>query len=202
MQLNYAPQASGLVAHPINIKIIPGWVHRSFLRNNLTIQDIRSYSKIRKILSIDDLAELMYVNRFYKIESALLGKDLELRNVCYYTDFFDQPSKEEMIEIQNSVDRLSFSEEPAESVKMRLGARTSASIASNDVSDCDYSMITTADCIYLVLNEGFDTSMRDPAKLARFIEKYLQTCYSIYPVREVSNLPVYELYLNKLSVQG
>jgi hypothetical protein len=195
MQLNYAPRASSSASKPVNIKIVPGWVFRSFIRNKLTIQEMASYSKVRKVLSVDDLAELVYMNGCYKIQGALLGKDLDLKNSWWYTEFFEGISNEERLEFQNSVVPLSYSEETAESVKMRLNA-------SNDVSDCGYQVIATADCIYLVLNEGFDTNMREPAKLAEFVEKYLQTCYSIYPVREVSCLPVYELYLQKLSVQG
>ena len=48
--------------NPSSFFIIPGWLHRTITKNKLNLIDTIDYRKLRKVLSINDLAELFLLN--------------------------------------------------------------------------------------------------------------------------------------------
>lgn len=169
----------------INIFIIPGWIYRSLLRNKLNTVDVADYAKMRKILSTSDLAEWVYVNNALKIEQCFIsGRSLEYS--------FNALTQDNWREITNSVLPLSKTEEIALSTTGKLNSTISYSM-----SESAYQFINIGSAVYLILNEGFLSDITKPGFKLEFVKDYLKQCYAIASINDVSQLDMYQLYLQQ-----
>lgn len=168
--------------------VLPGWVHRALLRNKLNILDLMDYSKVRKVLSIDDLAEWFYLNDHLTVDKCKLSNT--------FLDFhFHSMTEQQRSEFSVSILPQSASEDVAASAKAKLDG-------SYPMNDSSYEFIYVDNILYVVLNEGFNKILEKPESLMEFVKEYLKKCYEYLPVNEVSKLPIYKLYLRQFSKQA
>ncbi len=170
---------------PMKVFIVPGAIVRSLHRNKLNIIDLLDYSKIRAILSIDDMAEWFYLNDKFTID----GKQIS----SAWLDFqFHSITQAERAEIQISVLPLSGSEEIAHSANTKLSGLVPESTSV-------YQFIPINNLLYIVLSEGFITHVQDRKNKTDFVKQYLKECYAMASVSDVSKLSIFDLYLKAIA---
>lgn len=168
-----------------NLYILPHWILRQTTRNKLTLNDLRSYSKLRQVLTIDDMAEWFYLN-----DSFRLNKEYSLSTSILET-YFDSMTTAETAELRNSVLTLSSSEEIANSAISKLSQ-------SNLMSDCLYEFVRADNGLFLVIKEGFIKQMTDQNKQFEFVKDYLKFFYASRSLHEVSQVNIFNFYLKQL----
>lgn len=171
---------------PLRIVVIPGWVLRAALRHNLNTVDLLDYNKIKPILSIDDMAEWFFLNDGFTLDKHYLSNINLLDAITGFTEA-------QKAEVLNSVLPLSRSETIACCATTKLGG-------SNPMNCCEYQFIPIANALYVVLNEGFMAKIADPDYKSEFVKAYLQECYSVISIPEVSQLSLYKLYLSQFKI--
>ena len=168
-----------------NLYIIPHWILRQVIRHKLTFNDLRSYSKLRQVLTIDDLAEWFYLNDIFSFQ-----KQYSLSTSILET-YFDSMTTAETAELRNSVLTLSGSEEIANSAISKLSQ-------SNLMSDCLYEFVRVDNGLFLVIKEGFIKQMSDEKSQFGFVKDYLKFFYASRALHEVSQVNIFSFYLKQL----
>jgi len=164
------------------IYVVPGWVYRSLLRNKLNIIGKMDYNQVRKVLSIDDLAQWSYVNHSLAINKVSIGQS-------HLLNLFNQLSEEQSIEYKSSIDTIANLPDTQQSVLERL--RT-----TNAFIETEYEIISNQNFILVVVNEGFLTKITDEEYLMTFVKKYLESCYAMMPIVDVSYTSMFGLYVD------
>lgn len=170
--------------------LIPSWIHRGILQHNVSMTELSNYEKLRKTISVEDLAQWFYLNNNFKLDCGYLS-DRVLES------FFSEASPTERNEIYNSVVPLSGSEAIASSVTTRLSERG----AFNSM-DRDYDFAVVNNTIFVIVNEGFLDITKDQNKVLDFLRSYMKKCYSMTSISDVSKMAVYNTYLNHLAKQA
>lgn len=185
---NYSPSAKPTKPYEYGMKVfvVPGWVLRAVYRNKFSAIDLMDYTKMRSILSVDDMAEWFYLNDMFQVEGKRLGFN-------FLDNYSHSISPVQKTEINNSVLPLSGSEEVAISANAKLDKVTSLTSTS------EYEFIKLDNLLYVVLNEGFNKIVQDHESKMIFVNKYLKECYAMTSVSEVSRFSIFELYLMNLS---
>lgn len=178
---------------PIRTIVVPGWILRSLLRNKLNTIDLLDFSKVRPVLSIDDMAEWFYLNDRFTINNCRLSTD-------YLEGLWHSFSPEGKLEIQNSVLPLSGSEEIASSANQKLLAKTDN--VSNPVGNPKYQFIRIENILYIILSEGFMSSLLEPAATLEFVKNYLKEHYAMASVADVSKHGMFNLYLKQFAISA
>lgn len=184
-----------------HLYIIPGWIYNRIIRNKLNIVDINCYSKMREILSLNDLAEWRYLNDEYKIEDSFLStitmfnykeKGMSFLNSGYASSI----TEEQKNEVFASLDILCTSSEIKESCISKLNN-------TNHYDDKFYMFIPCSNnTLYLVLNEGFETylNLNESNNKLLFIREFIKNCHNMMPECDVIKLPAYRIYLRQLAL--
>lgn len=171
---------------PMRIYLVPGWIYRSILRNKLNTIDMNNYAKIRGVLSVDDMAEWFYANDQLKVQGCRLSDS-------YLDSNWEDFSPAHRAEVNNSVLPLSGSEPIADNVKTKLAT-------SNTVSDGQYQFVTVSNILYVILNEGFMNTLKDPTAQKEFVRSYLKQCYAMAAVHTVSQCSIFDLYMKQFAI--
>lgn len=174
--------------HDFKCFVLPSWIHRAAIRNNLNILDLMDYSKVRKVLSLDDLAEWIHVNDSLKIDNCRLSEN--------FIDFhFHSMTEADMAEYTRHAVHLSFSDDVKSSAKAKLDG-------SNPMNEHNYDFVYVDNILFVLVNEGFNKAMENNENKLDFIKNYLKKCYEFLSVAKVSSLPIYRLYLRQFSIQA
>jgi hypothetical protein len=171
---------------PLSVIVVPDWIYRKVIRNKLNTIDLKDYTKMRSILSVDDLAEWFYLNDRFGINKQVLSNKVLESN-------WHNISTSQLAEVMNSVLPLSGSEEIAHSANTKLQG-------SNSMSDSYYKFIVIDTTIYVVLSEGLMTHLQTRENMSMFIENYLKQCYAMASVSDVSKLSIFQLYLKQFAI--
>lgn len=158
--------------------VIPGWVYKAIIRNKLNIIDITDFTKIKPILSNNDIASWIYLNQEYK----LMKHELSYNSI----ESLFQP---EISLAEYS--HLASSNEIVNLVNSRLNVNVNTMIE-------EYQIITVNDLVFIILNEGFGTFIQSIDNIKRFIRDYLKGYYSVEKLSTVAHSPLYNLYVELL----
>lgn len=165
--------------------VIPGWVYRAILRNKVNLTDLNNYSKMRSILSQDDMVSWVYLNDCYKLRKSNLTYDL-------LKTLFDGLTTEEMSEYDMAIQPLATTDAVASSTIERLRD------VNNMTSADPYQILNVGDMVLIILNEGFDNAVQSLEDLLNFIRQYLKAQYTVNAIANVSFCPLYTLYIELL----
>ncbi len=173
----------------IKVKVIPEWIFKAISRNKLNVVDIEDYSKIRSILSLEDLAILEYLNTRFSITK----QQIRLATV----DLFDvsKLTPEQQKEYQ-AVRTLSTTDDNKDTAYAKLSCPSGSCLSGENNNR--YTFIPTHNFVALILSEGFITEVNETDKLKAFYAAYLEHCYFMASVDEVSQLAVFNGYLTLL----
>lgn len=173
----------------LKIFIIPKSFHNVFKLNNLNIVDIFNYSKIRRYLSFNDLADLVFYN-------SLKLENVNLTNNLITFDLFKVITDDEKRELQTSVVPLATTEEIANSC---LNILNSVNARYKEES---YYFVSNGNVLFIVLDEGFlGFACNDKNFYSKFIKDYIKQLYAMVAIAEVSKLPIFKLYLQVIKQQ-
>ncbi len=173
----------------IKVKVLPEWIFKAIIRNKLNVVDIEEYSKIRSILSFEDLVMLEYYNRYFNITK----KQINLAT----TDLFNitKLTPEQQMEYQ-TVRTLSTTDETKDTAYAKLSYPSDFNLM--DDKTLKYRFIPTHNFVALVLSEGFIEDINEPTNIKVFIASYLEHCYFMASVNDVSQLAIFNSYLTLL----
>lgn len=171
---------------PMKIFVVPGWIYRSVLRNKLNTIDMLDYTKVRSVLSLNDMAEWFYMNDRFQIDGCLLSS-------AFLDLHWHSFTEAQRAEVKNSVLPLSGSEEVADSAKAKL-------TGSYPMSEVAYQFITIDNILYILLNEGFMSAISKPDYKSEFVKNYLKECYAMASVSDVSRLSIFDLYMKQFAI--
>lgn len=177
---------SGKGLTPFKIFVVPEWILRSLMRNKLNTIDLMDYSKVRGVLSLNDMAEWFYMNDRFTIDNCRLSNG-------FLDTHWHSFSSEQRFEVQNSVLPLSGSEEIANSASAKLSG-------SYPMSTGVYQFVTVDNILYIVLSEGFMNEIPKPDFRSEFVKKYLKECYAMASVSDVSRLSIFDLYMRQFAI--
>lgn len=176
---------------PLTLVVVPGWIHRVAIRNNVNLIDLLNYDSIRPFVSLDDMAQWVYINDKIKLDNSTIGSKSMM-------EVWKNLSPDAQRELNNSVYPLSGSEEVASGANQKL--KNARDFLGNLLSNQTYQFVRMGNVIFVILNEGFMTSVSEESALLDFIKNYLKECYAMTSVADVSKLGIYSSYLGHFSI--
>ena len=171
--------------------VVPYWVMQAFKRNNLNHIELLNYGSLRKVLSIDDMAQYYSVN-------------MTTDSVCPVLEYLcseniaQTGSPEHRNELKNVIVPLALSRSTMEEAQERLASVTPEGL--NIESTVYHSTIQVhGGTTIFVINRGFLEACKNRDYALKVISDYLKAQYSQLPIDKVSNLRAYSYYLKLLS---
>lgn len=176
-----------------NFVLIPFWVENVLKRNNIDIIDILNYSKLKSILSINDLAQL---NSLQSIEEIFTIKELD-SNWCLFSSWMSNAQESEKVELDSVITQLSCSKDLQRDLLERLSLDYAPLVY--DYNEPKYKILDlNRDVTAVVLNPGFVDFERDKLNQFTFISDLLKSLYVYYTISEVSTYSLYNKYVHLL----
>src|SRR5574343_298890 len=183
-----------LKLNTLTIFYLPEYIEQALHRNKFNIVDIADYSKLRQVLSIEDMAVLNSIVSVVDKDSRLTSNV----NAVYHSKFIFNNSESEQ-EFKRSVVTLSETEEITKSIKTYLTNTPQVSNSEQYQSDkLPYRFIVLIDKIVVVLSEGFLSYIEQPKNRLDYLRGCLKTLYSKLSIQDVSYSNIYEEYLVQL----
>lgn len=174
--------------------IVPDWISQAITRNNLNTIDILNYSKLRNILSIEDMAQLVAVN------TGMFDQYVEMTTsglIGIWNDT-NKLTSEQQIELDTVISKLAYSELTQEAVVARL-----TNDGANDSSNASplFSIRSLQDKLIVInIARGFLNAIKDREFAIQYLSEYLKSLYSHESTYKVSAASrAYRLYLELLS---
>lgn len=65
--------------------------------------------------------------------------------------------------------------------------------------DGGYEFVTGDNTIYVILHEGFLKQCEDQQKRLEFVKTYLEKCYSMTSIADVSGMAIFKSYIHHLA---
>lgn len=169
----------------LNVVVIPRWTYQAMLLNGVALSEVHDYGKMRKVLALNDIEDLVTSNQIANIGG---------HRIATSTGPFDiqKMTPEQTLEFQNSV-------------LPKTGVESSASYAREKLTglhpDFDqYKIEKSNNTLYVIAPEGFVGGLETDGFRLKFIREFLKQCYSMASVSFVnSNVPLFKVYVKLLS---
>lgn len=186
-----------------NTLVVPNWINKVLLDNNLSYKDVYKYDKIRKFLSLDDLVDLYSCYGIIDIFSFGSGSMPSFKGTVskWWRSAF---SKEINIkdptltnEYNASIYPLLYSEPVMNKLKDRLIDDVSTILTIE--YDNTFSIIATSDeTIVVIIHKGFINTISSLEGKLFFLRKYLEKLYVFNSISTVSRHPAFIEYVKVL----
>ena len=202
---SHGPEA--LTTRPA-VYVLPMGVYSAFTAT-YPLSDVVDFTKLRSVLSLDDVAQLEVLRT--KVSALIFGSGYE-----YVLDSVLAPrpgtagplTTQNVNEIQGSVNLLVKTSSVVAAVEAFLAGdkapsdqavvcEPSTGTASNEPTA--YRVVILHDAIYILVEEGFRTYLEKPANRLAFLTRVLKSAYAIYPIRMVNSCSWYQQYLRALA---
>lgn len=180
--------------HVPQLVIVPYWIQQLLDRNKLNYIDLLDYSKIRSLMSVEDVATFMALTNNDNLRTNFLGRMNGYDNFIYHY-YFERASSEQRKELETVIMPLT----QAETITKTLVDRLSL----DDITDKDrilsedlYTLQVNNDgTIFLFVKKGILNALEDRDYCKKLISAYLQALYVLAPIHEVSLTDAFKLYL-------
>lgn len=178
---------------PVSVVMIPYWIQQVLDRNKLNYIDALNYDAMRRILSIEDMAQLKCCNLFDN--QSILGKILSFGDLALLWQ--DKMSAENRAEYDNVVCPLSYSEASKIAVAERLTYLDAPSIPSFE--NIHRIQVMGSTLVFVFVQRGLLNALENRDYAKALVSDYLKALYSLMPIRDVSNgYPAFEMYFDLL----
>lgn len=172
--------------------LVPFWVQDAVERNKMSMSDVLDYGKMRAIMSLEDLASFLSIQKADKLNLFKASYNPELLDNWKSTV---QDGQRE--ELDSTVIPLSYKPEIVQSSYERLQP------VEGQTVDCtwqlkDFSRNTFA----VVMYPGFEQNIKLKDSALALMRKILEIFYGYYEVHRVSQLPLFGEYLKLLQVSN
>lgn len=171
----------------VQIKVVPYWIKNALNRHGLGLDTVLDFSKLRPIMSLEDLAGLKFLE-FRDKDSRLwaLGD-------YYSVSLPEKNFHEETKKIEREVFELAV----LEAVKKTTLERLTLSHEEFQKEAQYYSWATVGNTFFLIIEKGFINALMDHDSLYSFYASYLQTLnQSVEVWRLAANSEIFKKYLN------
>lgn len=173
--------------------IIPFWVESVLNRNNIGLVDILDYSKLKSILSINDIAQLLALQC---LEESITIKELDGKWYLF-NSWSKSAQASQKTELDSVVDQLSCSKDLQRELMGRLSLEY-APIVFN-IEAPKYKIIDlNRDVTAIVLNPGFIDFERDQVNAFNIFSNLLKSLYVYNTISDVSTHKLFSKYVNML----
>lgn len=194
----FEPAAQGVVLPskaPVSIILIPYWIRQALDRNKLNHIEILNYDTIRKILSIEDIAQLVCSNQLEK--HPILGRLLMYKDLTkVWSATMSGAYCKEYLHV---ILPLSQAEQTYQAVVDRLMDTTSRATIGLSFETMYRIQVASGDMFTLYIEQGLFNALEDRVYAKSFISDYLKALYSLIPMSDVSKCyPAFEQYFNLL----
>ncbi len=189
--------------------IIPTWIEKLLHRNQLDYIDLLNYDKIRSYLSVEDMAQLLCLNGYFK---HFVLKDF-VADCTLENEWYKTISSKNHSEFTNVIYPLATSDASASAVSDRLHFDD----GQGQADCCEFedpllkvngedqsgklarSIAVQGRSIFLVLEKGILNTLEVRDARFNMVSEYLKALYSVLPMKEVSKYyGAFEHYFNML----
>lgn len=175
--------------------VVPYWIAQAFTRNNLNHVELLKYDSLRKVLSVDDMAQYYCVNAVLESTCPVLYYTASGLDNLSSLGFSTAEQKKELAEVIKPLSRLP---ETWTSVYERLSFES-----ENEQVDKDAQYHNTVSLhggvTILIIKRGFLEACKNRDYAQKVISDYLKAQYSQHPIDTVSKWPAYRYYLKLLA---
>ena len=169
--------------------LVPYWVENVLKRNRLKFTDVLNYAKMRELMSVEDVSAFLHFQSTDQI-AVLKGVDCSI----LLSSWEQTRSTNDPTELASVVIPLSQSEATANDARQRyLTPATDLEIPVYQLVDVE------RDVLVVVIREGFEESMQQPAQALDFLRAVLKEYYIYMEVHQVSSMQVFRNYLERLN---
>ena len=189
--------------------VLPSWIYEAFTRK-YSLGEIHDYAKLRKVLSLEDIAHLeIYAERFTlstSVDIGWLDSVIEARRA---TGADARLTSKEASELSSTIDVLMQDQHVVEEAMGRLKAlpKNSSDCFSvglgfpdkvNDEEVPPYKVVTLQHSLYIIVEEGFLSRIGGKAARLAFLTQVLKAAYSISTIKVVHQTEWYRQYVQAL----
>jgi hypothetical protein len=167
-----------------DVYIVPGWVYRALYRNKMNLDDLFDYTKARQFLSVDDMAEMVFLQRSFAVDGCLLSNNWE---PCFMNG---TPDRSKINQEFDTIQRIASDLITSNNVMAKLERPT---------TEASYDFIKANDRLIVVVREGFGITLQNPESKQEFVKNYMKELYAMAAVADVNKLEIFKLYLKTLS---
>ena len=209
----FGEEAPESVAEGVKIFLLPSWVYSAFT-SKFSLNEIHTYSKLRQVLGLEDVAHLEVVRK--EVLKALFTAESDAYSV--YAESFLCPHSNELTEderkeVQVSVDLMVKTPSVVKEALDRLrllpdsGALCEAADRATSIEESQAQSETKLPCrivvmnqsLYILVEEGFLSSLEGGKHRLIFLTQVLKAAYAIFPIRVVNRSVWYPLYIRALA---
>lgn len=186
--------------------VIPRPIHAHLLKNKFNTIDAISYDKMRSVLSLDDLAQVCFLNTSNDSNplSYLHDGDYEYC-INSLEKIFASSSSEGMndnhrAEYFSTIVPLSQTAQVAEAAIANLSHSEDDMMglyASSDTALYKFALLNNA-IITVVVREDFFSAIQNRKVLLDFLRECLRYIYGLVPISEVSRTSLFSKYMKEL----
>lgn len=174
--------------------IVPYWIQQLLDRNKLNYIDLLDYSKMRQLMSIEDIATFMGVTSNDGLKNTFLGRLNGFANFIYYR-YFERASQAQREELDVVIGPLIQAETTMRSIVERLSLDNPADKDHISSEDLYTLQVNNDGTIFLFVKKGILNALEDRDYAHKLVSAYLQALYGLSPIHEVSFQDAFKLYL-------
>lgn len=180
----------------VNIHIVPHWVRKACTQNKLSDASVLDYSRVRDVLSIEDMVDYFSSDRITNIPNNCFFSPTAALNSGLYGGILE-PSGEQLLEFKNTILPLLYSDASRQRNYERLSCSLVEMLDIEDVKTYDIVTINN-DNVIVFINSGFVNTLDNPNARFIFIKTVLRSLYALRSMHDVAHNPIYKEYLNAL----
>lgn len=172
---------------------VPYWVETVLKRNNLNTSEVLNYPTLKTLLSLNDLAQLISLQ---KLDEIKIIKELDSTQ-CLFNSWRNSTQKSQLTELDSVLEPLSCSKDLTLDLIERLSLCNAP--MSYDYTLPSYKILDlNREVTAVILNPGFMDFESDKINYTNFISDLLKSLYVYNTVTEVSNYPLFNSYVHLL----
>lgn len=203
--VHHTPQeAVSASLHSPGLLVVPEWVALAFHRNNLNLIELLNYGSVRKVLSIEDMAQLYCINCVPKSVNEVLSSlgDSLINNIFRQHGMTPQQEKE----VKEIIHPLAMAESTLAEVLARLSPIGShaTNLPQNTTHFSPegvlyHNVVSLHDGVSaFIIKRGFLDAIRDRSYALKVASDHLKVLYSNDTIQSVSSSQPFAYYLKLL----
>lgn len=180
-----------------NIIIVPSWIHRTFVREGISIKEILNYTKLCELISPDDLSALLSLQSYGPFSEYHISENDADALYCAWKNNIISLTKgrKPMDELDNFM--ASNKSKPLDKDQLKFlisgetrpeGAQKSFEIIPGDNNN-----------LLLVLKDGYFGDQDYETQDANVIENIIRVLYGEFVQEEIAQTAIFKRYVKMLS---
>jgi hypothetical protein len=187
--------------------VIPKQIHAHLLKNKFNTIDAISYDNMRSVLSLDDLAQLCFLNTSIDSNPISYLHDGDYEYCINSLEKIFSSSNTEGLRDNHRAEYFSTVVPLSQTAQVAEAAISKLSHSDDDMMNVLYSSSDTALYTFAMLNnaiitvvvrEDFFSAIQNRGVLLDFLRECLRYIYGLVPISEVSRTSLFSKYMKEL----